>query len=116
MNKSWTIKAVLDKGIDAIGDEVERLAQFCGIEGVVQGGQGTTRQPGLKLAQARALTAYLRAACIMAREEREALDPKKGLKPVAPGELVQAIVDQCRADPEMRKAVLDGLRSAPRSS
>lgn len=91
----WTIAAILDRGIDALGSEVDRLARAC----------------PLSTTQGRQLAAYVRAAVWLAREEREARNPKKnGGLPANADEFAAGIIEALRTDPALQQVVLAGLQ------
>lgn len=96
----WTLTGILDRGVDALGVEVNRLADLaelpnrskchhCGAEG-----------PGLNVVEAKMLADHLKAAVKMAQEEREAAKFAN-----SKGDLAQQIAQALRADPDLMAEV-----------
>lgn len=99
MTPTWTIQAVLDKGIQALGHEVERLAGM----------------PALDSFEGKQLADYIKAAVLLAKEEREAAAAAKVGK-ADERKLGALILDELARNPELRREVEVMLRAQARAS
>lgn len=94
MRVTRTIQAVLDMGLDAIGNELERL-------------QGQAGKRALIDRETEKLCNYVKATCMLAKEEREARAPKNA---ASGGDLVTQIAEVLASDPDLRAAVSAKLK------
>jgi hypothetical protein len=68
----WTLTGILDRGVDALGIEVDRLAGLAETDGRAKCHHCGAEGPGLNTVEAKMLADHLKAAVKMSQEEREA--------------------------------------------
>lgn len=96
----WTLTGILDRGLDALGVEVDRLAALAETEHRKQCHHCGAEGPGLNVVEAKMLCDHLKAAVKMAQEEREAAKFANGR-----GDLAEQIAQALEAEPELRERV-----------
>lgn len=94
MRVTRTIQAVLDMGLDAIGNELERIQKRAAGHPLID-------------RETEKLCNYVKATCLLAREEREARAPKNANPG---GDLAAGIVEVLRGDPELLRTVREALK------
>ena len=92
MKKTWTIAGALDLGLQGLGEHLECI----------------TKAPQHDWLYTRQLAAAMGALVSLAREEREARDPRNAAKDG--GDLAQALLAEMSTDPALRKVVEQALR------
>lgn len=105
-----TLAGILDRGVDALGAEVERLAVLAETDGRKKCHHCGAEGPGLNVVEAKMLCDHLKAAVKMAQEEREAAKFASNK-----GDLAEQIAEALRTDQQLYKRVL-GLVQAGRAS
>lgn len=104
----WTLTGILDRGVDALGLEVDRLAGLAELDGRSKCHHCGAEGPGLNVVEAKMLADHLKAAVKMAQEEREAAKFNNGK-----GDLAQQIAEALRSDPELHAQVEARLEGRP---